>query len=332
MRNVASLAGVGLKTVSRVINGEPNVAPATMERVRAAAAQLNYQPDLHAGNLRRTNRRSGTLGLLVGNVANPFSASVHRGVEDVASPLGVAVFASSLDDDPERERSAVEAFLRRRVDGLILTSIDTSQAYLGIEIDRGTPVVFVDRMPSGLDADTVVTDNAEGTARAVQHLAAAGHRRIAYLGDRSDIWTARERRRGFIDELRRLGLTARPEWIVDGMTDEVRAADAVTRLLTLDEPPTAIFSAQNLVTVGAVVAMRALGALDRVALVGFDDFPLADLLTPAVTVIAQDPLEIGRVAAGRVFARLDGDRGPVGTLTVPTRLIVRGSGEVRPHD
>ena len=130
MRHVAALAGVGVKTVSRVINGEPNVSAATIAKVTAAARSLDYQPDLHAGNLRRADGRTRTLGLLVGSVDNPFAGAVHRAVEDVALSRGVAVFASSLDDDPDREQEAVAAFLRRRVDGLILTTVSESQAYL----------------------------------------------------------------------------------------------------------------------------------------------------------------------------------------------------------
>ena len=150
MKQVAALAGVGIKTVSRVINGEPNVSAATVARVTDAARALDYQPDLHAGNLRRADGRSRTLGLLVGSVSNPFSGAVHRAVEEAAIERGVAVFASSLDDDPSREEQSVSAFLRRRVDGLILTTISPSQGYLAAEIRRGTPVVFVDREPSGV--------------------------------------------------------------------------------------------------------------------------------------------------------------------------------------
>ena len=332
MKDVATLAGVGTKTVSRVINGEPDVSAATIERVRAAAAQLQYQPDMHAGNLRRSGGRTSTLGLLVGSVANPFSAAVHRAVEDAANARGVAVFASSLDDDPARERSAVNAFLSRRVDGLILTTIAPSQAYLGIEIARGTPAVFVDREPTGITADSVITDNAHGVARAVSHLNSHGHRRIAFIGDSLEIFTARERERGFLDEMARLGLPVLPGYVLDGAEDEQAARAFVERLLTMDEPPTAIVSGQNLITIGVISGLRRHQAERHVALIGFDDIPMADMLEPAVSVIAQNPSQIGHVAAERVFARLDGEVQPAQTIVVPTTLIARGSGEIRCHD
>ena len=330
MKNVADLAGVGIKTVSRVINQEPHVSEETIAKVRRAAEQLQYEPDVHAGNLRRADRRTGTLGLLVGSVANPFSAAVHRAVEDAALERHVAVFASSLDDDPERELSSVAAFLRRRVDGLILTTIQPSQAYLGSQLELGTPIAFVDRRPSGIVADTVITDNADGAARAVEHLLQGGHRRIAYLGDSGGIFTARERKRGYIETLHRWGIAPADELMIDDLGDETRAAEAVTGLLNRNDPPTAIFSAQNLITIGAITALRAAGASERVALVGFDDVPMAALLQPAVTVIAQDPASIGAIAARRIFERLDGLDEPARDFVVPTRLIQRGSGEIRP--
>jgi len=332
MRHVAALAGVGVKTVSRVINGEPNVSAATTAKVLEAARTLDFQPDLHAGNLRRADGRSRTLGLLVGSVDNPFAGAVHRAVEDVALERGVAVFASSLDDDPEREQVAVAAFLRRRVDGLILTTVSDSQAYLAPELRRGTPVVFVDREPAGVTSDSVVSDNADGAALATRHLLEQGHRRVAYLGDRSGIQTARERRRGFLDELGQHGVATRAVPVIEGLHDEETARLATLALFETDLPPTAIFSAQNLVTIGVVRALRQLGRQRDVALVGFDDVPLGDLLDPGITVVAQDPQSIGRTAAERVFARLDGDDTPATRTIVPTRLIERGSGELPPRE
>ncbi|THV42527.1 LacI family DNA-binding transcriptional regulator [Glycomyces buryatensis] len=328
MRQVAKLAGVGLKTVSRVINGEPGVTPATARRVTDAARALDYQPDVHAGNLRRSDRRTGTLGLLISSVDNPFAGAVHRAVEDAAAPRGVAVFASSFDDDPNREREAVIAFLRRRVDGLILTTSTASQAYLEPEVRRGTPIVFVDREPSGIDLDAVVSDNAEGAARATAHLLARGHRRLAYLGDRREIQTARERRRGFLEALGRAGIPTGEATVVEELHSERGARDALLRLLDSPDPPTAVFSAQNLITVGAIRALRERGRALDTALVGFDDVDLADLLEPGITVVAQHPEDIGRIAAERVFARLDGDDSPTRRIVVGTTLIERGSGEI----
>ncbi|TFD61798.1 LacI family transcriptional regulator [Cryobacterium suzukii] len=331
MRQVAALAGVGIKTVSRVINGEPDVSPATRAKVKQAADSLDYQPDLHAGNLRRADGRTKTLGLLVGSVANPFYGTLHRAVEKAATARGIAVFASSLDDDSEREEALVSAFLQRRVDGLILATVATSQAYLAPELRRRTPMVFIDREPAGIEADAVVSDNAAGAALATRHLLEHGHRRIAYLGDLDSIQTARERRRGFLEELGRAGVATRDIPVIVDLHDEASANRAVLALLDSPNPPTALFTSQNLVTIGAITALRARALQNRVAVVGFDDISLADLLSPGLSVVAQNPQRIGEVAAERLLARLDGDQTPAHPYIVPTELIARGSGEIGPH-
>jgi LacI family transcriptional regulator len=328
MRDVAALAGVGLKTVSRVINGEPNVSAATSKRVQEAALQLDYRLDIYAGNLKRADRKTRTLGLIVGNVANPFSAAVNRGVEDVAAGRGTAVFTSSLDEDDAREARIVSEMLHRRVDALILATIRHNQSYLVREQERGTVFVFVDRLPIGIAADSVVTDNYDSAFRGTTHLLSHGHERIAYLGDLSTLWTARERLRGFTSALRGAGLDPASSPIVQNLHDESSAADAVRRLLDTRDPPSAVFTAQNLITIGAIRALRSLGKQREVALVGFDDISLADMLDPGITVLAQDPYQIGRVAAERAFMRLDGNHGEVETIVVPSTLIPRGSGEI----
>jgi LacI family transcriptional regulator len=313
-----------------VKNDEPGVSDPTRQRVHGASKQLNYQLDMAAGSLRRTGRQTLSVGLLLPSVANPFSSEIHRALEDALAARGIAVFAASLDDDPERERSLVAAFLGRRVDGLVLTPIARSQSYVIPEHSRDLPMVFIDREPVGIEADAVVTDNAVGAARAAAHLMAQGHTRLAYLGDRADIQTARERRRGFIEELGRAGLSTSKVPVREGLHDEESARLAALELLTSEDPPTAIFSSQNLVTFGAMRALKELGAGRRVALVGFDDFTLADMMDPGITVIAQHPERIGKLAAERLLARIDGDSSPAQTYVVPSELIQRGSGELPP--
>ncbi|QHT58306.1 LacI family transcriptional regulator [Cellulomonas sp. H30R-01] len=331
MRDVAERAGVGIKTVSRVVNGEPGVAAATAERVNRAARELHFQPDPFAGNLRRSVRRTQSIGLLLSSVDNPFCAAMHRAVEDVAESRGVSVLSASSDEDPQRERALVGTFVSRRVDGLILSATGGDQAYLRPEMDAGTPVVAVDRAPVGIDVDSVVVDNVAGARGATAHLLRRGHRRIAHLGDLSMIATATQRLDGFRQAAAEAGVPADDQLVVQDLHTVELAFDATFRLLRSDDPPTALFTSQNLVTIGAIRALRSLGMQHDVAVVGFDDFALADLLDPAVTVVAQDPVAIGRAAAERVFARLE-DRSLPSTQTVlATRLVVRGSGEIAPR-
>ena len=330
MRDVAELADVSLKTVSRVVNDE-RVSAALAVRVRRAIDELGFRPHQGARLLRRADDRTAAIALLLEDVANPFSAAVQRAVENEALPRGVVVFSASIDEDPARERALAREFGARRADGLLLAPAGDDQSYLVDELPEGTPVVCVDREARNLAVDSVITTNALGAAEGVRHLAAAGHRRIAFLGDRRTIRTAEQRYTGYCDALASLGLPLDPALVMHDLRDPADADGAVTALLARPDPPTALFSAQNLVTIGAVRALRRLGAEWSVALVGFDDVLLADLLSPGITVVAQDPAAIGRTAASLLFARIGGDTSPPGLRLVPTTLIRRGSGELPPR-
>lgn len=332
MRDVAALSGVSMKTVSRVINGEPRVSDEVRSRVNLAVERLSYRPDPRAGSLRRDGQRSDTIGLAVSSVSNPFAAEVHRAIENAAVERHVAVIASSTDDQPDQERPVVETLLRRRVDGLIVIPVARNQAYLHSELQFGTPAVFIDRTPVGIDADAVVSDHASGAAAATRHLIQHGHRRIAFLGDLTSMQSTNERVRGFRRELAVAGIPAAEATVITEAHDAEIAERLAVEILTGSEPPTAIFSGQNLITVGVIRALRELSLQRSVALIGFDDIPLADLLEPGISVVAQDPARIGRLAASRLFDRLDGRHDAPATDVIPTRLIARGSGEIRPAE
>jgi LacI family transcriptional regulator, galactose operon repressor len=330
MRDVAALAGVGIKTVSRVVNDVPTVAPDLVERVNKAAAKLGYRPNLTASSLRRSDRRTSTIGLLLENVANPFSGVVHRAVEEVARARGVLVLTGSLDEDPVQEKNLARALIDRGADGLLVVPAGSDHSYLVGEQRAGTQIVFLDRNPSLVAADTVRSDHHKGAVGAIAHLIDHGHRRIAYLGDRADVSTARERHAGYLAALRAAGLGVSDELIHQDLSTTEQAEEQTRAILDQPEPPTALFTSQNLVTIGALRALRRAGLRGRIAHVGFDDVVLADVLEPGVTIVAQDPSEIGHLAATMLFARIDGDRSPARTVVVPTRLIARGSGELPP--
>jgi len=328
MRDVAMLAGVSLKTVSRVVNGAPTVDADLAARVHRAVTQLNYRHNMTASNLRRGDRRSFMIGLMLEDVSNPYSSGIYRAVENVARERGVGLLAGSLDEDPDRERELAARLVARRVDGLIVVPAGRDHTYLRDEQEMGTAFVFVDRPPAMLPADSVLADNRAGARTAVRHLIGHGHRRIAFLGDLTSITTCQDRYAGYREALREAGLVADPRMVRRDLHTAAAAEAAATELLTRPEPPSALFSAQNLITLGTVRAMRACGAQHRVAMVGFDDVPLADLLDPAVTVVAQDVLAIGTLAAQILFRRIDGDTSAAQAHIVPTRLIERGSGEI----
>ena len=329
MREVAALAGVSLKTVSRVVNREAGVSEELAARVDRAATELDYRPNLTASNLRRADQRTGTIGLLVEDVANEFFASIHRGVEDVAREHGAAVVAASLDRNPERERDLVGALADRRVDGLILAPTSPDQGYLATELRSGWPMVVVDRQAHGVELDTVLTDNRSASDKATAHLVSHGHRSIAFIGGLEHLSTAQMRFAGFTDAMLTAGLAVDPDLVIHGVADADQAARVLDGLLDLPRPPTAIFSGQNLITMGCVRALRARNRQHAIALVGFDDFAMADLLEPAITVVSQDARAMGRKAAELLFERILAADSPVNTYVVPAQLIARGSGEIR---
>jgi LacI family transcriptional regulator len=332
MRDVAALSGVSIKTVSRVVNHEPGVSPDLIARVNDATRKLDYQRDLTASALRRADGKSQTLGLLLENVANPFSSALHRAIEDEVHKHGMTVFAGSVDEDPARERDFVAAFIARRVDGLLIVPTGDDQSYLARELRSGTPVVFVDRPPARLDADSVVTDNVGGARDALRHLIDHGHHRIAYLGDLRTIVTAGERLAGYRAAHEDAGLLVDPRLVLQDLRTSEQADHTVTELMAGSHPPTALFSGQNLVTIGAVRALRRLGLHRDVAVVGFDDIPLAELLDPALTLVAQDVVGLGSRAAQLLCERLDASTEPTQHVVLPPTLTIRGSGEILgPH-
>ena len=323
MRDVAEMAGVSLKTVSRVINAEVGVTPATAERVTAAIAELGFERNDLAASLRH-GRSSSTLGLVIEDVANPFYSAIAQAVEAAARDRGFLLITASAREDAERERELVAALLRRRVDALLIVPAGPDHRYIA----ASSRAVFLDRPPLGIEADTVLLDDLGGARGAVEHLIAHGHTRIACVADDAGLYTMRERIAGYRDALRAAGIDEDPSLVVTGNRDVAAAQAAVARLLRMPDKrrPTALFTANNRNTIGALHALPE--ANGRVALAGFDDFELADLL--GTTVVRADAWKLGEQGAALAFARLDGDDEPPRTVTIPTELITRGSGEVAP--
>lgn len=317
------------KTVSRVLNDEPAVATLTAERVRRAAARLGFRRNEAAAHLRRLDRSTRVLGLVTEDLRNPFYSALAAAVESVARQHGYLLMVASSDEDADTERDVLSALCTRGVDGLIVVPTGTDHGFLLPEIESGTAVVFVDRPALPGHVDCVVAANAEGAASAVRHLLDHGHRRIGYLGDNPNISTARERYRGYRRGLAAAGQAFDDSLVRLGLHDSAVAEAACRDLLAgARDPVTAVFAGNNRLAIGAEHAIAGQGR--RVALVGFDDFELADLLRPPVTVVAQDVDAMGRTAAELLLRRLAGDRRPATRVVLRTRLIMRGSGEIPP--
>ena len=325
MNDVAREAGVSLKTVSRVVNGEAGVREETVERVSTAIRRLRYRRDDIASTLRRRTT-SASIGLVIEDLANPFYSLVARAVEDAASMRQSVLITGSSEGSADLERQLIDTLLGRRVDGLIVVPEPVDHAFLTRDRDAGTPVVFLDRPPVGLDADSVLLDNRGGARAAVSHLVAQGHRRIGLVGDPASLWTAAERLCGYREALAEAGIAEDPELVRLGSRAVGDAERSTEELMALALPPTAIFAANNRNCVGVLRALDARRA--SVALVGFDDFELAEVL--GVSVVSYDPAALGTLAARRLYARVDGLAGPAAQQVLATRLIVRRSSLVAP--
>jgi len=327
LRDVAALAGVSFKTVSRVVNGEPGVRPATAEGVMVAIRELGYRPNVIASSLRKGIGHD-TIGLVIEDVSNPFFATIARAVEEVTRERGLLVIIASSDEDITRERTVIDALISRRVRGLLIVPIARDHRYLAREMLHGTAVVFLDRPPGRLQADTVLVDNAAGARAAVEHLIAHGHRRIAILTDKLEVYTMAERYAGYLAALDAAGITAHPRLISNACHDIDDARSTAMAMLLSDAAPTAFFATNNIMTTGIVNAVSEAG--QQTALVGFDDFALAPSLATPVTVVRADHERLGRLGAEMLQRRMDGWSGKPETVTLPVRLVERGSGEIRP--
>ena len=321
LKDVAAVAGVSIKTVSRVVNQEPFVSDDVSSRVQAAVRTLGYRPDHLASTLKRASR-SATIGLVIADVANPFFSAITRAVENAALAEGHLLITVSSDDDPRRERQIVDRLVQRRIDGLVIASARHDHTFLRREMDHGMAVVFFDRPPVRLAADVVLLEDERGARLAVDHLLRAGHRRISLLSDVSaGVYTARQRYTGYCAGLRAARLKVDERIVRFGLRDPAGTRNAVTELLAGPRPPTAFFATNNRTAVGAA---EALADRPEIGLVGFDDFELAGALRRPISIVAFDTDEMACHAAEMLFGRLNGNRARPEIRTVPPRLVVRG--------
>jgi LacI family transcriptional regulator len=328
MQDVAQVAGVSLKTVSRVVNKEPLVNEETRVRVEEAIRKLGFRRNDIARSLRQ-GQTSLTIGLVIEDIANPFYAHLARGVEQVALRNNHMLIISSSEEKPERERELVNAMLLRRVSGLLIVPAGLDHSYLKGEMQLGTPAIFLDRPPANLDADTVLLDSYSGAHIAIEHLLRFGHRRIGLICGDPTVYTGARRVAGYRAALKEWDIEADEELLCFGCDEPERAKTAVQRLLSLQNPPTALFTTNNRISIAVLYALRA--HTHQLAFISFDDFELAEMLPMPISVITHNPAEMGRQAAELLFARLEGDDRPAQRILLATKLIARGSGELPPN-
>lgn len=320
MNDVAREAGVGLKTVSRYVNGETNINPAMAGRIADAIAALGYRRNLAAASI-RPGWTSKTLGLIISDIANPYYSVLTRAIEGYAREHGYLVISASSDEAGARHDVLVDRLMEQRIDALIVVPPREKGRDWSTVPPPIPPIVFIDRPVELAGTDTVIADNAGGAQSAVAELIRNGARRIAWVGDDLSIYTMQERYRGYALTLEAAGIAVDEELIASTAHTSEQAADAVGRLID-DGGADAIFAANNRASVGALLAFRGRG---RVPLIGFDDFEAAQLSTPPVSVVSQDIPEMGRLAAQIVIDRLAGAGEEPSRHVLPTTLRLRGS-------
>ncbi len=325
MRDVADWAKVSPMTVSRALRDDPRVSPSTKSRVMEAVNSLGYRRNEVARNL-RLGRSSGLIGLVVTNLANPFYSQLALGVEAAAAEQGMRVMLGNSAEDIGRERQLVQDFASRRLDGIVAVPSGSSHAHLDPTQLAGMPVVLAASPPVKIDVDAVLLDDFGGTWEATHHLIERGHRRIAFLGLPASTWTGSERFRGFSAALEEAGLTVEDRFVSRQQRDVAAAEQATHQLLDQDDPPTAIFTANNRNTIGAYRAIR--GRHSDTTLAGFDDFELADMLALPLIVVSYDPRELGRQAASLLCDRIANSEPdhPITTrrVVIPTTIVEYG--------
>jgi LacI family transcriptional regulator, galactose operon repressor len=327
IKDVARHAGVSPMTVSRVINGSERVSPETRRRVEEAIAQLGYVPSRLARGLIR--RKTGTLALIVPDVANPFFTLIVRGAEDVARRAGYRMLLCDTRSDLALEREVIEEMIAHRVEGIAIAPVsDRSRNHLLRLHEFGVDFVLIDRTVPGIDCDVVVGDNAGGARRLVEHVISLGHTRIGFIVESDEVSTARDRHRGYVDALQGAGLPVARELIVRSTVDPEGGRNGMRQLLELEGPPTAVFTVNNLVALGAIEAVRAadLEVPDDIALVCFDDIEYASRLYPFLTVMAQPAETLGSLGTQLLLDRIAG-RAPERprVVVLPAQFIVRRS-------
>jgi LacI family transcriptional regulator len=325
-RDVARRAGVSVSTVSHVLNATRFVAPERRERVLLALNELGYEPNAVARSLRINRSRS--IGLIISDISNPFFTAVVRGIEDVAQQNDYTLVLCNSDEDPEKEETYLRTLRAKRVDGLILAPAGTAHAYLETLVRERFPLVFLDREVAGLEVPVVVVDNEQSAYAAVRHLVEDGHRRIGLVAGRSLVSTSRERLDGYRRALAEASIAFADDLVEDGGSKIQPGEAAALRLLDLEPRPTAIFSANNQMTIGCLVAIEARGLrVPRdVALVSFDDFTWSEVFRPRLTTVAQPTYELGRAAAHLLLRRLESEPpNSAGRVVLNGSLVVRES-------
>lgn len=328
IKDLARKLGISPSTVSRALRDHPDISPATKQRVAEAAEKYHYQPNQLAQSLQK--KRSSTIGVIVPEIRHHFFSTVISGIEDVAYEHGFTIMVCQSGETLDREVLNTQAMISNRVAGLLIaiSSETTTFDHLSTAMRHGVPLVQFDRVVEELDTSKVVVDDYAAAYGAVSHLVESGYRRIGHMAGQEGILLNRRRFEGYRDALRDNGLKLEEKFHLYGGYREEDGREGADRYLALDELPEAILAINDPVAVGLFIRFKEVGVRipDDVALVGFSDTPAAALIEPALTTVYQPAMEMGRTAVSLLLKQFaEGDGCTPETVTLPTRLLVRGS-------
>jgi LacI family transcriptional regulator len=304
IRDVAALAEVSVSTVSLAFSNPGRVSARTLERIRAAASTVGYVADPLAQSLARG--RSRMIGFVVGNVGNPFFGDIRRELENYALEHEHFVLITDSSGKLERERALVEHLIGLKIAGLALAPSSFGPAYVDFIQSIKVPMVCFDQKVAGIERDFVGSDNFLAGAMLTEHLLQLGHRRIAFIAGPQHLHTASERYRGFVETMASAGVEVNPNYVVDGQFTRSAGYEAAMRLLIQPERPTAILGANNAVALAALQAMQELGfsCPDDISLAMIDNVQWSSVITPRITMVVQDTLQLGNIIARRLLHRI----------------------------
>lgn len=327
LSKVAEKAGVSIATVSRVINNSPNVNPETRMRVQQVIKDLNYSPNRVAKRLRNRNASSNLIGVLIPDIQNPFYVEVLRGIEDVAYEYKYAIIMCNFSQDETKEQLYLDILQSESIDGLIAAPTNEQDQKVINLVKGGLPIVCVDRGLKGVDVDVVLVENEVGAFNAVDHLAKSGYKRIAYISGMPQIPSSQARERGYLNALKSNNLETDKNLIKYGDSRHESGVSLCAELLEMKNPPDAIFTGNNLITLGALETIhnRGLKIPDEIAIIGFDDMYWSISLNPPLTAVRQPAYEIGKRAAEQLILRINDPTRPTMSMIMKTELKIRNS-------
>ena len=325
IHDVARLAGVSTATVSRVLANYSAVSEKTRQRVLDAIRELNYQVNRTASNLRKS--KFSKIGVMITDIQNPFFGTVVRGIEKVTIESDYTIILGNSDEDPVREKKLITMLLEEGVAGIIFVPTRADCEIYEVLSNSSTPFVVIDRKIKQCDADSVSVDGHAGSASAVEHLIELGHKRIAFIGGLEHLSVMQERENGFLETVQKHGLPVLDEYLRHGDNRQDGGYREMKALLTLEQPPSAVLIANNLMTLGGLKAIHESGIQipQQISLIGFDDMDWAPSLQPPLSVVAQPAFEMGEKAALALLERIREPGVPPKKILLKTKLILRDS-------